>query len=163
MSGRAVQSAGTRFAIATGATATSICTTKAQYEALTFQDVEEVEDIGAFGAQAEKVTYKTLTDGAVHKRKGTVDHGSSTIKLARVPTAVGQAAVKAAQKDRKNGYSIRITLDDAPDGGTPTTVYAYVYVMSYTFEIGGPDKVVESSVSIEFDAEPLEIAAADGP
>lgn len=163
MSGRAVQSAGARFAIATGATATSVCTTKAQYEALTYQDVEELEDIGSFGAQAEKVTYKTLSDGVLHKRKGTVDHGSATIKLARIPTATGQAAVKAASKDRKNGYNVRITLDDAPDGGTPTTTYGYVYVMSYTFEIGGPDKVVESSVNIEFDQEALEIPAADGP
>ncbi|MGF7175847.1 hypothetical protein [Azospirillum doebereinerae] len=161
MSGKAVQSAGARFFIATGASATTLCTTQAAYEALTYVEVEEIEDIGAFGSTHEKVTYKTLSDGAVHKRKGTVDHGSLTIKLARIPTAVGQAAVKAARKDRKNGYCVKITLDDAPEDGTPTTVYAFAYVLSYTFEIGSNDKIVEATVNIEIDAEPIEVAAAE--
>lgn len=158
MSGNAVQSAGTRLFLST----TALCTTEAQYKALAWTEVEEIEDIGAFGETFEKVTYKTLGDGAVHKKKGTVDYGSGTLKLARVPTGAGQTAIRAAAKNRKAAYNIKVEFDDAPDGGTPTTIYLRAYVMSYTTEIGGNDKVIEASVGLEIDAEPIEVAA-DAP
>lgn len=161
MSGNAVQSAGTRYYLATGANAKSVCATAAAYAALTWTEVEEVEDFGAFGETFEKVTYKTLADGAVHKKKGTVDYGSSTVKLARVPTGAGQTAIRAAAKDRKSAYNHKIVFDDAPDGGTPTTIFGRAYVMSYTTEIGGNDKVIEASVGLEFDAESIEVPAAE--
>ncbi|SMF72267.1 hypothetical protein SAMN02982917_4121 [Azospirillum oryzae] len=163
MSGNAVQSAGTRYFIATGSDATNKCSTAAEYAALTWVEVEEVEDFGAFGEQYEKVTYKTLGDGAVHKKKGTVDYGSATVKLARVPTGTGQAAVKLAAKNRKTAYNHKIEFDDAPDAGTPTTIYLNAFVMGYTTEIGGNDKVIEASVGLEIDAEPIEVAAAVTP
>ena len=49
------------------------------------------------------------------------------------------------------------------DAGTPTTIYMRAYVMSYTTEIGGNDKVIEASVGLEIDAEPIEVAAAVTP
>ncbi|GAA4247825.1 hypothetical protein GBZ26_22890 [Azospirillum formosense] len=161
MSGEAVSSAGTRLFIG-GSTP---CDTKAEYEALTWVEVEEIEDIGSFGTTFEKVSYKALAGGTVRKKKGTVDHGSTTLKLARIPTATGQTAIKAAVADRQHAYNVKIEFDDKPAGAgaTPTRIYMPAFVMSYTTEIGGPDKVVETSVGLEIDGEPLEVAADDGP
>jgi Phage tail protein. len=159
MSGNAVQTVGTRLFIAN----TAICTTETAYKALTWTEVEEVEDIGTFGISAEKVTYKTLADGVVRKAKGTVDYGSPTLKLPRVPTGPGQAAIKAAAKDRNNAYNFKVEFDDAPDGGTATTIYMHAFVMSYTTEIGAADGIVRATVGLEVDAEPIEVAAAEAP
>lgn len=155
MSGDAVVSTGARLYIGGNVP----CTTKAQYEALTWVEVEEVTELGDFGPDHETVTYKPLS-GGVRTRKGSRKNGTPQLKLARIPTAAGQAAIKTAVDDTSNKpYNFMITLDDA-DSGDPTTFYFPAFVMSYTTNIGSSDKVVESSVTLAIDGNIIEVAAA---
>lgn len=160
MSGDAVESTGVTLWIG-GKTP---CDTKAEYEALAWIKVEDVMDLGEFGETHEKITYKTLDGGRIRKRKGSYDSGSPTMQLARIPTGAGQAAIKAARKD-KAVYNFKVEFDDAPEGAgaTPTRFYYGAFVMGYTTKVGSADNIVQATVASEIDTDILEYEAADGP
>lgn len=132
----------------------------AAYEALTWTEVGEIEDLGEFGDTFSSVTFTSLADGRVRKYKGTADAGDMTLTLGFDSGDAGQQAIATAHKDRGKGdYPIKIALNDAPAAGDPTTFYFRGKVMDNKVAPGNADNVVRRNVTIGINSDILEVAA----
>lgn len=152
--------AGCRLAIGTKAPADD----KAGYEADTYIDVGEIEDLGEFGDTFNSVTFTSLGDGRTRKYKGTADAGDLTVTVGLDNGDEGQQAVKAAHADRSKGnYNIRVTLNDGDPTANPvvlpTTFYFGVKVMNNAVAAGNADNVVRRNITLGINTDILEIAA----
>ena len=153
--------AGCRFSIGgkTGAD------TQTEYEADTYVEVGEIEDLGEFGDTFGNVNFTALADGRVRKYKGTADAGDLTLTVGLDNGDAGQAAVKVAHKDRSKGdYNIKITLNDGDPDATPavapTTFYMRGKVMNNTVAAGSADNVVRRNITIGINSDILELLPA---
>lgn len=139
--------------------------TQAEYEADTYVEVGEIEDLGEFGDTFSNVNFTALADGRVRKYKGTADAGDLTLAVGLDNGDAGQAAVKVAHKDRSKGdYNIKITLNDGnPDAVPvvkPTTFYMRGKVMNNTVAPGSADNVVRRNITIAINSDIIEILPA---
>lgn len=138
---------------------------KTEYEADTYVQVGEIEDLGEFGDTFSSVNFTSLENGRVRKYKGTADAGDLTLTIGLDNGDAGQNAIKTAHKDRSKGdYNIKITLNDGdPDASpviTPTTFYLRGKVMNNTVAPGAADNVVRRNVTIGINSEILELLPA---
>lgn len=137
-------------------------TTKTEYEADTYVDVGEIEDLGEFGDTFNPVNFTALSNGRVRKYKGTADAGNMTLTVGLDNGDAGQKAVGVAHKDRTKGnYNIKVTLNDGDPDATPailpTTFYFGVKVMNNTVAPGTADNVVRRNVTLAINTDILEI------
>jgi hypothetical protein len=137
-------------------------TSAAAFTALTWVPVIGLNDLGEFGDEAEIVKFKTIDGARVRKKVGTKDAGTFEITVGRDPADLGQQAMRAAVGS-KDAYAIKLELNDAPAGvgSTPTTFYLKAYVASAKNKLGDADTVVTTTFTLEVDAAPLEVAAAE--
>lgn len=153
--------AGCRFSLGTKIAAD----TQAEYEADTYVEVGEIEDLGEFGDTFSTANFTPLADGRVRKYKGTADAGDLTLVVGLDNGDAGQAAIKVAHKDRSKGdYNIKITLNDGnPDAVPavlPTTFYMRGKVMNNTVAPGSADNVVRRNITIGINSDIIEILPA---
>lgn len=139
--------------------------TQTEYEADTYVDVGEIEDLGEFGDTFSSVTFTSLKDGRVRKYKGTADAGDLTVTVGLDNGDAGQSAVKTAHKDRSKGdYNVKITLNDGDPTATPvinpTTFYMRVKVMNNTVAPGAADNVVRRNITMGINSDILELLPA---
>jgi hypothetical protein len=87
--------------------------TEADFEALSFTEISQIQDLGEFGDVAEDLTFGLVNDERLHYRKGSVDAGVIPLVLSYDPDGDGPAALKAASASRDN-YAFKIEF-----GGTP--------------------------------------------
>lgn len=141
-------SAGSTFAIATGAPATFDAT---GFNTLTWKVVGEVTDIGEFGKEYTTVTHMPVGSRQVRKLKGSYNNGSVQLTMARDADAgSNQEALKLA-RDSDASYSFRVALQDN------TKMYFTGKVMSYKTQIGGVDNVTGATTQIEIDSDIVEV------
>lgn len=150
--------AGCRLSIGSKTGADSLAT----YEADTYVEVGEIEDLGEFGDTFSSVTFTSLRDGRVRKYKGTADAGDLTLTVGLDNGDLGQQAVKAAHRDRAKGdYNLKITLNDGDPAAnpavTPTTFYMRVKVMNNTVAAGGADSVVRRNITVGINSDIIEV------
>lgn len=154
--------AGCRFYIGTKTSADTL----EDYQADTFTEVGEIEDLGEFGDTFSSVTFTSLKDGRVRKYKGTADAGDLTLVVGLDNGDAGQAKVAVAHKDRSKGdYNIKITLNDGdpsavPTPIAPTTFYMRGKVMNNTVAPGSADNVVRRNITIGINSDILEVLPA---
>ncbi|MDH0154359.1 hypothetical protein [Stutzerimonas stutzeri] len=153
--------AGCRFSIGTKSGADD----QTAYEADTYVEVGEIEDLGEFGDTFNNVSFTALSDGRVRKYKGTADAGDIALVVGLDNGDAGQAAVKTAHKDRLKGdYNIKITLNDGDPTAVPpvkpTTFYMRGKVMKNTVAAGSADNVVKRNISVAINSDILEILPA---
>ena len=91
MSSGAFTSAGTTIGIVADAPSTYDPT---GFEALTFELIGEVTDLGEFGREYSLVTHNPLGDRQTVKRKGSYNDGSISMTVARVPSDAGQTLLR---------------------------------------------------------------------
>lgn len=134
--------------------------TTAEFAALTYVEIDMVEDMGEFGDEANIVSGTTLKDGRVRKAKGANDAGTLALRCFHDPLDVGQAALIAASKTKKN-YAIKIVLPDAPDTGySSTTIYFRALVASRRLNVGQNDNLVRRNYSLAINSDLAEALAA---
>jgi hypothetical protein len=121
--------------------------------------VQNVQNIGSFGDEAEIVTAGVIDGARVRKRKGTADAGTLELVVLRDPLDVGQQALRAGQKT-KSVYAIKIVADDAPEGGEPTVHYLAGLVASASTGMDDANSFIQTTFSIALDAAPLTIEAS---
>lgn len=143
-----------------GPVADSSVDTQAEFEALAFVEVGEIESIGDFGDQAANTNFTALGDRRVRKIKTTFDAGTIALTLGRDPSDSGQAALVAALA-QDDDYAIKVTLNDASQGSpsSPTTFYFRGQIQSYTTQIGSADNVVKATTNIAINSAIIEVAA----
>src|SRR4249920_1455521 len=97
MAGDIETTSGTKFFISTTAAASTV-DTLAEYEALTWQEILEVEDLGNVGDVSSEVTGAAISDSRIRKAKGARNAGTmNVICFDTVPLDAGQEAVIAAE------------------------------------------------------------------
>lgn len=138
---------------------TSDATALTAFAADTYTEITNVEDLGEFGDEAAAVEYATLGDGRKKRAKGTNDAGTFDLVCIRDSEDAGQQALIAAQKMRDE-YNIKIVVNDAPAGGTPSTFYFRAMVMSAKVGVTSADNMTKLTCSIAINTAILEIEAA---
>lgn len=143
-------SQGSRLYISSAVVASTVDTI-AEFEALTWIHVGEIENFGEFGDEAQEVTFTSVTDGRVRKFKGAFNAGNMTLQLGFDGADTGQAALKAAQADTSSSdYGFRVSLNDGSSGSPsqPTIFYFRGKVMSNKTVVGGVNDIAKRNVTI---------------
>lgn len=141
-------SAGSTIAIATGTPGTYDAT---GFNALTWNVVGEVTDIGEFGKEFNLVQHSPIGSRQVKKLKGSFNNGSVQLQMARdTAAAANQDKLKTALGSDAS-YSFRVTLQDG------AKLYFTGKVMSYKTAVGGVDSVTGATTTIEIDGEVVEV------
>lgn len=147
--------AGTRVFIGTVGQAV----TQGEFEADSYIEVGEVEDLGEFGDTAEEVNFTALANRRVRKFKGSFNAGTMTVVAGSDPADAGQAALLAAFATDFD-YNFKVQLnDEVTEGGTPTTLYFRGKVMDKRRNVGQVNNIVRQNFAVGINSEILEVAA----
>lgn len=142
-----------------GAEPNNAISTLAEFEAVNWLSIKEIEDIGEFGVEGSEQTFLSLEDGYVRKLKGSLNSGSIEMVTARDPMDPGQNKAREAAGDWSK-YPIKIQLNDAPTpDGEPTVYYMRVIVMSAKSNYGNADNIVRTTFNLSIDGQILELPA----
>lgn len=133
----------------------------ADFEAETWLEIKEVEDIGEFGVEGSEQSFMSLADGYVRKLKGSLNSGSLQVVAARDPADEGQNRARAAAADWFK-YPFKVELNDKPTpDGTNTVYYFRAPVMSAKTNYGNADNIVKTTFALSIDGQILEVPAAE--
>ncbi len=140
---------GAKLAIGTTAAATTL----AEFEADTYVEVGEIEDLGEFGDESEEVTFTSLGDGRVRKLKGPRNAGTMAVVAGQDSSDAGQAAMIAAEAEVLD-FNFRVTLNDQLTiAGTPSIHYFRGKVMSKRIQVGQANNVVRRTFNVGLNTE----------
>jgi hypothetical protein len=146
---------GSRYFIGTTAPADTI----EEFEADSYIEVGEVEDLGEIGDEAEQITFTALKDGRVRKMKGPRDAGTQAIVCGADSSDEGQAAMIEAEASPLD-YNMMVILNDQLTlSGTPTVLFYRGKVMSKRRNIGNVSNVVRYNFNVGVNTEILEVMA----
>lgn len=138
---------------------TGLANSQVDYEADSYVEIGEVEDLGEFGDTAEEVTFTALADRRTRKFKGSFNAGSLTVTCGSDPSDPGQDALIAAFASDFD-YNFKVTLNDEVTlGGTPTTLFFAGKVMSKSRNVGQVNNIVKQKYMVGINTEILEVAA----
>lgn len=115
--------------------------TLAEYEALSWTEVGEIEDMGSLGDQSNSVTFTSVGDSRTRKLKGARDAGTMSLRIGRDALNPGQIALAAAEQT-KFEYAFKVEIADSRGAGyTNSFRYFGALVMSQREELGTVDNV----------------------
>ena len=146
MAGDIETTSGTKFYISNAAASTSV-DTLLEYEALTWIEIREVEDLGNVGDVSTEVTGAAIGDSRIRKAKGARNAGTmNVICFDTVPLDAGQVAVIAAEATNSN-YAFKIENPE-PESGTGAIIYFRGLVMSNEVRYGTNDNIRRRAFNI---------------
>lgn len=117
----------------------------ADYQADSYIEVGEVEDLGEFGDESERIAFTALSDSRTRKFKGPRDAGEMNIIVGDDMTDEGQTALEAAEAQPLD-YNIRVELNDKLTiGGENSNHYFIAKVFSKRRNVGNASNVVRRS------------------
>ena len=141
---------------------TAAASTVSEFDADTYTEIKEIEDLGEFGDTFEEITFTSIDDGRVRKLKGTADAGTIELIVGRDPLDPGQNALRAAVKSDL-AHNVKVVLNDKPDAtGTPTEFFFKAMVASSKNQLGGANEVTKQAFTLSITTEILEVAATEG-
>lgn len=147
--------AGSKLSI--GETLTTNNPVQATYEAMTWTELGEVEDVGTLGDSTADITFETMKDSRVRHYAGPADAGTETVVCAHVIDDPGQAAVKTAFENRLL-TAFKLELTDRPDVGHTNTIKYYgARVLQFRANVGNPRNVVRREMQLGINTPVLEI------
>jgi len=114
----------------------------AGYGALSFTNVGEIENLGAFGRNYNLVTFLPLGERGASKQKGSFNNGQFQPQLALDPDDAGQTILETAL-DSDNPVALQVTLSSG------RIFYFSVLVMQWQSNIGTVDEIVMVDSSFE--------------
>jgi hypothetical protein len=136
---------------------TTAAATASAYSGLSYTEIGEVESIGEFGDQASTITFTSLGDARVRKRKGVRDAGDLNVVVANDPRNAGQIAMIAAQATEFT-YAFKIVLADAPDANdTDSVFYFHGLVASTRLNVGAANEIIKRTFAILIDTAIIEV------
>ena len=146
MAGDIQTTSGSKFYISTAA-ATSVTDTVTEYEAMTFTEIEEIEDLGNIGDVSTEVTGAAIGDSRIRKAKGARNAGTmNVVCFDTVPLDAGQLAVIEAEATNSN-YAFKINNPE-PAVGTAALIYFRGLVMSNEVRYGTNDNIRRRAFNI---------------
>lgn len=146
MSGNVNTASGAKLYI--GGTNSNRESTLADYEADSYVEVGEIEDLGEFGDESDRINFTALSDGRTRKFKGPRDAGDMTIVVGDDPTDQGQVALEAAEGQALD-YNFKVELNDKLTiGGDNSTHFFIGKVFSKRRNVGNASNVVKRNFVI---------------
>ena len=139
---------------------TAAATDATSFGADTYVEVPGVESLGDIGDEAAIVSFKVLAENRVRKLKGSLDGGTLELVLAADFMNAGQTALRTAATSR-HPFNFKIVLDDAPVGGTATTIFFRALVASGKVGIGEADAEGKLNFSLAVDSAQVIVPAAE--
>ena len=130
------------------------------FEADTWLEVKNVEDLGEFGDESNEITYGVIGESRMFRQKGARDAGTIALVCVRDALDDGQRTLVAAEKT-DHEYNFKCVVGDAPVGGTPTVYYFRALVMSAKNAFGGVGDIVKTTFNIGVNSAILEVVAAE--
>src|SRR5580765_2389638 len=85
--------------IAIGTSAAASVDTQAEFEAITFTNISQIQNLGEFGDAFNDIAVAHLDDGRTQHYKGVADAGVMSLVLSYDGTDTGQIALLAAAAD----------------------------------------------------------------
>lgn len=134
--------------------------TQTAFEALTYQEIGDVVNIGEFGITFESVTSDHLGDRFTKMFKGQKSGGSPTIVYDYDSADTGQSnAATALASD--SDYAFKVELNDAGTGSpsSPSTFYFRAKVMGNRLAEIQPNNMVRRNLVLGINADPVEVEA----
>jgi hypothetical protein len=123
-------------------------TSLVNYQADSYIEVGEIEDLGEFGDESERITFTALSDGRVRKFKGPRDAGEMTLVVGDDPTDEGQVALEAAEAQSLD-YNFKVVLNDKLTlGGSDSQHFFIAKVFSKRRNVGNASNVVRRNFVI---------------
>lgn len=133
--------------------------TAAEYAALTWVPIEQVENIGEFGDEAAQITFDDIGDGRTKKLKGSRNAGMLALVCGWDPMGAGQIAVRAAEKTSFD-YAFKIEANDKLDANDTNSIfYFHAKVASARRVQGGANDVVKMNANLDITTEIVEVPA----
>lgn len=118
------------------------------FEADSYIEVGEVEDLGEFGDQSEAVKFTSLSDARTRSLKGPRDAGDMAVVAGDDPNDDGQTAMEAAE-GQPFDYNFKVVLNDAQSlTGTDSVHYFHGKVMGKRRNVGQANNVVRRTFTI---------------
>ena len=143
-------SSGVRYYIAPAEPATY---DKVGFDALAWEEVNEVSSVSAYGAQVTEVNFTNLKDAILKKFKGTVNFGSMSIEMGYDSSDAGQLAMDSGVSGA-NQYVVHSHKVEYPDG----TIDAFTgYLFGYDKNPGAIDNVITSTGGVGINTRPIDI------
>lgn len=144
---------GSKLYIGTTQAAASV----AEFQADTYIEVGEVEDLGEFGDESEEITFAALSDGRVRKLKGPKNAGTIAVVCGDDPSDTGQDAMVAAEGQPLD-YNFKVELNDPISlSGTPSVHYFRGKVMSKRLGVGNVSNVVRRTFNVGINSAIFEV------
>lgn len=137
--------------------------TKTAYGALSYTEIKEVESIGEFGDAASTITFTSLGDARVRKRKGVRDAGDLNVTCANDHLDAGQLAAIAAQATDFS-YAIKVQLADGADANdTDSVFYFRALVASARLAVGSANEMIKRNFALLIDSKIVEVPSVAVP
>lgn len=124
----------------------------------TWTEIGGTTNLGSTGDVSALITSDQINVKRTRKAKGTRNAGSMQIICDLDYADPGQLALIAAEKV-KDSFAFRMTLDDAPSGGTPSVRYFVGFVMSVTEQYEEANGTLKLAATIEIDSNIVKVPA----
>lgn len=133
--------------------------TQAEYEALTWVEVEKVVTLPDFGYTTNVVTQDYIATDMSQKRKGFKQGSESELVIGHDPDATGQDALKVATETR-GSFAFKMELSNSPNPATTTNtiMYSRGVVAGWNFTGGGGEDFDNITTTIGLNQEPIIVA-----
>lgn len=133
--------AGTKFHIGTALDFKQTDFIASDFAGVTWTEVLDIEQIGSYGDTANYGSFASLGTRREFSYLTTFTNSPAELIMARNSDDAGQAAIEAAGSTPNATFAVKITLDDAPAGGTPTIDY-FIARFSPMQRLGGTNNDV---------------------
>ena len=125
-----------------GPAVASAVDTEAEFEALSYTEISQVQDMGEFGDAIEDLTYSPINDSRVYHEPGSVSGGMLSLILSYDGSDAGQTALKAAAAAYSD-YAFKIWFPGNP--GAPPTEEVFYFrgqVLGFRNKVGTADNIL---------------------
>lgn len=133
--------------------------TAADFTSATWTEIGGHTNLGSIGDTAELITSNQIAQARTRKAKGVRNAGSMELVCDLDYADPGQIALIAAEKTI-HAYPFKLTLNDAPAGGTPSLRYFVALVMSQSEQYDEANSVMKLNATLEIDSNIVRVAAA---
>lgn len=135
--------------------------TSSDFNSVSWTAIGGHTNIGSAGDTSELVTSNQIASARTRKLKGVRNAGATELVLDLDYADPGQIALIAAEKTHYT-YPFRLTLNDAPPGGTPSYRYFVALVMSQSEQYDEANSVMKLNCTLEIDSNIVRVAATVG-
>lgn len=144
---------GTKVYISSASAATTVDTTS-EYAALTWQQINGIGSIGAFGDVRQLIEYDVLDEDRTRKTKGTANAGNMELRMALDDTDTAQGTLETAfNAGSAVNYAFKVEFNNKlTTSGTNGLRYFRGKVTAYENVMGGANSTLERRVVVAIDS-----------